>query len=59
MNAYPWLDIIVIVAVVIFLIAVIGNYIYRKVKHLPTGDCAYCKGHNLVKEYRKMFPKDK
>lgn len=36
------LEITVIVLTVLFLGSVIGTYIYKKVKHLPTGECASC-----------------
>lgn len=57
MNTSPWLEIIVIVAVLIFLGALIGNYIYRRKHHLPTGECASCRSANLVKNYHKVYPK--
>ena len=53
---------IIVIAITILIVGfVIGNYIYRKIKHLPTGECAYCKkkGNNLVKQYRKVYPKNK
>ena len=37
------------------------NYVYRKIKHKPTGECAYCKSHNngikLVDDYHKKYHK--
>lgn len=50
-----WLEILVIAAVVIFLGVIIGIYIYKKVHHLPTGDCACChkSSKKLVKQYHK------
>ena len=59
MNTSPWLEIIVIIAVLAFFGALIGNYVYRKKHHLPTGDCAACKPASLVKQYRKAYPKKK
>ncbi len=53
MNTSPWLEIIVIVAVLAFFGALIGNYVYRKKHHLPTGDCAACHSHSLVDDYHK------
>ncbi len=52
-----WIEIIVIIAVVIFLGVLLGIYIYRRSKNLPTGDCAYChKNKNkLLKEYHKKY----
>ena len=56
MNTSPWLEIVVILVVAIFFGALIGNYIYRKKHHLPTGDCAYCKSSkSFVKAYRKAY----
>lgn len=51
------LEIVVITSVIAFFMALIGRYIYRKVKGLPTGDCAYChKGtKKLLKEYHKCY----
>ncbi|MCH5171787.1 MAG: hypothetical protein J1F31_03015 [Erysipelotrichales bacterium] len=55
------IEIIVIIITVLIIGSVIGNYIYRKIKHLPTGECACCqkKGNNLVKQYRKYYQKNK
>lgn len=36
------IEIIVIITAVTFVLAVIGNYIYKRVKHKPTGECASC-----------------
>ena len=54
-----WIEILVVVATLIFLSAVIGVYIYKRVHHLPTGDCAYChkSKKQLLKEFYKKFPK--
>ena len=51
------LEIVVITLVISFFMALIGRYIYRKVKGLPTGDCAYCHKNSkkLLKEYRKCY----
>ena len=55
------IEIIVIILTLLFLAFIIGRYIYRKVKHLPTGDCACCshtkKGNNLVRAYLKKYNK--
>ena len=49
------LEIIVISLVSIFFIFLISRYIYRKVKGLPTGECACChkSTKKLLKEYHK------
>ena len=54
-----WIEILVVVATLIFLSAVIGVYIYKRVHHLPTGDCAYChkSKKQLLKKFYKEFPK--
>ena len=59
MNTSPWLEIIVSIALIAFFGVLIGRYIYKKIHHLPTGECAECKSRNLLKEYRKMYPKEK
>lgn len=50
-----WIEVLVIVAVVLFLGFILGRYIYRKVKHLPTGECEMChkSKEQLLKEYHK------
>lgn len=49
------LEIIVISLVAIFFIFLISRYIYKKVKGLPTGECACChkSTKKLLKEYHK------
>lgn len=53
------IEIIVIIACVLIVGGVIGNYIYRRIKKLPTGECACCsnskKGNRLVKAYKKKY----
>ena len=51
-----WLEILVIAAVVIFLGSVIGVYIYKKIHHIPTGDCACC--HKSTKQLLKQYHKE-
>ncbi len=50
-----WIEILAIVLVVAFLSFVIGQYIYKKVHHLPTGDCECCHKNKkqLLNEYHK------
>lgn len=54
-----WIEILVITFVALFLAFVLGRYIYKKIKHLPTGECEYChKSKNqLLKEYHKKYQK--
>ncbi len=56
-----WIGIVTIICIVIFLCSMLGVYIYKKFKHLPTGDCAYCSFNNknkLLKEYHKKYGKN-
>lgn len=50
-----WIEIIVVVLVLSFLLFLLVRHLYRKRKGLPTGECACCqnKGKNLVKQYHK------
>ena len=59
MNTSPWLEIIVVILVLAFFGALIGNYIYKKKHHIPTGECSSCKSSRFLKEYRKAYPKNK
>ena len=54
-----WIEILVIAATAIFLAVVFGRYIYKKIHHLPTGECEYChKGtKQLLEEYHKEYSK--
>ncbi len=52
------IEIIVIVCSIAIVGGVIGRYIYRRVKKLPTGECAYCgtsKKNRLLKDYHKVY----
>ena len=57
------IEIIVMIACILIVGGVIGNYIYKKVKKLPTGECASCRktksGISLVDEYYKTYGKNK
>ena len=54
-TAIVVLEVVVISLTVIFLLTIIGNYIRKKIKGLPTGDCACChkSKKQLLKEYHK------
>ncbi len=54
-----WIEAIVIALVVLFLGFVLGRYIYKKVHHLPTGECECChkSKEQLLKEYHKLYSK--
>lgn len=52
------IEILVITFAVVFVASVVGTYIYKKVKRLPTGGCSEChsiSGKKLVKEYHKTY----
>lgn len=57
MMTSPWLEIIVIVASIAFIGTLLGIYIYKRIHHLPTGDCACChkSKEQLLKEYHQQF----
>ena len=59
MNTSPWLEILVALALLLFFGGLIWSYIYKKKHHIPTGDCACCKSKKMIKEYHKMYPKEK
>ncbi len=52
-----WIEIIAIILIISFLAAIIGSYIYKKIHHIPTGDCANCHKNKeqLLKEYHQCF----
>ena len=54
-----WIEVIALVAIIMFLGFIIGRYIYKKVHHLPTGECECCKkgANKFVKEYHKTYKK--
>lgn len=54
-----WIEILVIVSVIAFIGVLIGRYIYKRIHHIPTGDCAYChKGtKQMLKEYHSCYNK--
>ena len=54
-----WIEILVVVLTLSFLLLLLGRYIYKKKKGLPTGECAYCanKGKGLVSQYHKCYCK--
>ena len=54
-----WIEILVIAIVALFLAFVLGRYIYKKIKHLPTGECECChkSKKQLLKEYHKKYQK--
>lgn len=58
MNA---LSIVILIGVCLIFISIVLIYIYKKVKRMPTSDCACCQKNskNLVKQYHKKYSKSK
>lgn len=54
-TAIVVLEVVVISLTVIFLLTLLGNYIRKKIKGLPTGECACChkSKKQLLKEYHQ------
>lgn len=56
------IEIIIIVLLILIFGTMIGVYIYKKIKHIPTStcDCGVKKTNKskLIEEYRKAYPKD-
>ena len=54
-----WIEILAVTLVVTFLGVILGRYIYKKVHHLPTGECECChkSKKQLLEEYHKEFDK--
>ncbi len=52
-----WAEILVLSMAVAFVAIIVGVYIYKKVHHLPTGECACCHKNKkkLLKEYHKSY----
>lgn len=52
-------EIVTIVVVSLIVVSIIGVFVYKKIKHLPTGECSCCKskGNALLKKYRKKYKK--
>lgn len=52
-------EIIVIIGCVLIVGGVLANYIYKKAKKLPTGECRCCShtkaGKRLVDQYHKKY----
>ena len=45
----------IVVAVAIFVIAILSTYIYKRIKHMPSEECLCSKGtKKLLKEYHKF-----
>lgn len=51
---------ILVVSGAIFIVGgVLANYIYKRIKHLPIGECACCekKGKGIVEQYYRKYKK--
>jgi len=49
-----FIEILVIILASSYVFLILGRYIYKRAKHLPTGECSSCKLANLgqgLKEY--------
>ncbi|HBF67728.1 MAG TPA: hypothetical protein DDW20_00180 [Firmicutes bacterium] len=54
-----WIEILVLVLIVGFFGTMIGIYVYKKIHHIPTGECSTCAGKKnaLLKAYYKKYKK--
>lgn len=54
-----WIEILAVVLIVLFLGFIIGRHIYKKVHHLPTGECECChkSKKQLLNEYHQLNQK--
>ena len=52
-------EIVLIVLIIAFVVYIFGKEIYKKIKKIPTGECACCHSNskNLLKKYRKKYGK--
>ena len=50
-----WIEVLVLIAAISFVTLIVARYIYKKVHHIPTGDCAchHINAKKILKEYRK------
>lgn len=55
------IEIMVIIACIAIVGGVLGTYIYKRAKGIPTGECAECrKGtKKMLKKYKKMYGENK
>ena len=56
------IDIIVLIVVVLVVALIIGRYIYKRVKNIPTGTCGDCSltkdTNRLLKQIRKELDEE-
>lgn len=57
------IDLVVLIIIILVVSLIIGLYIYKRINHIPTGDCAYCstkKGvDRMVKNIKKELNEEK
>lgn len=55
------IEIVVIIAVILIFVGVVGSYIYKKLHHIPTGECADCSKRmkHAIKECQHDMKKNK
>ncbi len=54
-----FLEILVIILAPSYVLFILGTYIYKRIKGLPTGECSNCKLKNANKNLIKYFNKHK
>jgi hypothetical protein len=52
------IDIIIIVGVIVIVALIVGRYIYKRIKHLPTGECSCCSTKKSVGRMVKNVQKE-
>ena len=50
-----WIEILVLLSSIAFIGTLVGIYIYKRIHHLPVGECAMCHKNKkqLLKEYKE------
>jgi hypothetical protein len=48
------IEIIVLISAILIVGVVFGSYLYKKLKHIPTGECEGCKHKNTKKMLNKV-----
>lgn len=52
------IDIVVLIAIILVVTLVIARYIYKRIKNIPTGDCAFCSTKTGVDRMIKNVKKE-
>ena len=52
-----WIEILALVVIVAFIAIMVGIHIYKKINHLPTGECACCQMNTkkMLNQYHKKY----